>query len=315
MFISSCSGETENTDINASERETELYSVADFDNSNNISELKYDLNIIYKTIGERDLKLDIFYPVNKIHEKSPVIIGFHGGGWVAGDKSQILYIYSPVIEKLRENGYTVVTAQYRLASGSNSNPENNFPAQIQDCIDSILYLKNNAEKYGVDIDSVGVMGYSAGAHLAMLASYAMSEFSVTGETVDIKYCVSAAGPSKFYGDEAEKYPVTTLNLLEALFGGKYTPENNNYITGSPYYYIGNTQSKTPLLLIHDENDRVVPFSQSEIMFEKAEEVNIPRELLILNGVWHSIDFSMGYSMSPPAGECIDIILDFIYKYS
>ena len=56
-----------------------------------------DLNVAYKTVpsadGERDLKIDIYYPTNHVYEKSPLIIGFHGGGWIAGDKSQIIFIY------------------------------------------------------------------------------------------------------------------------------------------------------------------------------------------------------------------------------
>jgi acetyl esterase/lipase len=273
----------------------------------------HDLNVVYKTAptvhGERDLHIDIFYPENIIYEKSPLLIGFHGGGWIAGDRLQIMYIFAPVIEKLRANGYIVATVEYRMASDAVY-----FPAQIEDCIDAILYLKNNAGKYNINIDSIGLIGYSAGAQLAMLASYAMAEFSVSGETADIKYCLSFAGPAKFYGSEFSEYSRSTAALIEIMIGGTYDEKESEYMRSSPYYHIGGTV-KVPLFLAHDEQDGVVPFSQSRAMYDKAAEAGIPGEFLRLRGFYHQIDLNHIHRTTPPVGEAVDSILDFIYKYS
>jgi len=277
------------------------------------------LNVVYKIVpydngtGTTELKMDIFYPTSDKYDKSPVVVGFHGGGWLAGDKSQITYIFSPVISKLRENGYTVATVQYRYATDTVY-----FPAQAEDCADAILFLKNNCEKYNIDTDSIGVLGYSAGAHLAMISSYAMGYFSSAEETADIKYCVSCAGPTKMYGEEPDKYPRNTLYLLENLFHGTYPEKEETYKKGSPYFYIAGESDeikKVPLLLVHDEKDDVVPFEQSQVMFDKASEAGIPCELLVLHGVRHNIDFGMDYMISPSSSEAVDVILNFIYKYS
>ena len=283
--------------------------------------MPHSLNVVYKTApidnGKAKLQMDIYYPTNQKYDKSPLVVGFHGGGWIAGDRSQIMYIYAPVISELLANGYTVATVQYRYANNSFF-----FPSPLEDCIDAILYLKKNSRKYNIDTESIGVMGYSAGAQLAMLSSYAMKEFSTTGETVDIKYCISSAGPSKMYGNEHKSYTKSTRHLLENLFNGKYAAKVETYKKGSPYFYLDSIENpdadktpKVPLLLIQDTTDDVVPFEQSQVMFDKAAEIGMPCELIVLSGVGHNIDFVFGYMVSPTNEEAVGMILDFIYKYS
>ncbi|MCL2159028.1 MAG: alpha/beta hydrolase, partial [Oscillospiraceae bacterium] len=233
------------------------------------------------------------------YENSPLIVAFHGGGWVSGDRSQILYIFAPIIKELRENGYAIATVQYSYAQ------DRPFPAQLQDCENAIKYLCENAEYYNIDINSIGVLGYSAGAQLAMLSSYATAE--------NIKYCVSFAGPSKLYGEELYEYSGGIRYVLEWLFDGPYEKNEAAYMAGSPYFYldhIDENANKAPLLLVHDERDDVVPFSQSQLMYEKAIETGISCELIKLSGVYHQIDFNF-YGLENEA----EAVLDFIYKYS
>ena len=270
----------------------------------------YDLDEIYD--GENGLAFDIFYPTAAIYEKSPLVVAFHGGGWVAGDKSQIMYIFAPIVEDLLKNGYAVATVQYRFAQAAA------FPAQLRDCANAIQHMADNAEKYNIDTNSIGVMGYSAGAQLAMLLSYvpARSGLPLYGReySFDIKHCVSFAGPSKLYGAELEEYSGNIKYLLEWLFGGEYEKKESEYISGSPYFYITGETKKTPLLLAHDEADGVVPFSQSRAMQKKALEEKIPCELLALSGFGHQIDFASPY-MDPKSGAAIEAILGFIYENS
>jgi dipeptidyl aminopeptidase/acylaminoacyl peptidase len=114
-----------------------------------------------------------------------------------------------------------------------------------------------------------------------------------------------------YDDDAEKYPYSTLYLLENLFQGSYEEKPEEYKKGSPYYYIDSAK-KTPLLLVQDEQDDVVPFSQAQAMFDRFSELNIPCELVALQGVRHQIDFR-GLS-NPSISEALDKILEFIEKY-
>lgn len=188
--------------------------------------------------------------------------------------------------------------------------------QELDIVYTRLYLYENCEKYNIDTDSIGIMGYSAGAHLAMLYSYTPNE---TKDVMNIKYCLSFAGPTKFYGEELQDFSPETIGLIENLFGGTCENEEKEreYMQGSPYAYIDylkdleDWENKVPLLLAHDETDDVVPFSQSQIIYDKATEAGIECQLLKLRGFGHQINFN-NYSKND---ETVRTILDFIYKYS
>ncbi|MCL1858356.1 MAG: alpha/beta hydrolase [Oscillospiraceae bacterium] len=264
-----------------------------------------ELGVVYVR-NDSNLKMDIYYPtkIKNIDDKYKLIMMLHGGGWIAGDKTQPMYMFKPIIDELRENGYIVVMPQYSYALN-----ENNLYGILGDINIAFLYLYENREKYNIDLDSIGIMGYSAGAHLAMLHSYIPNE---TKDFMDIKYCLSFAGPSKFYGDELFEYPETTLYLIENLFNGTYEEKEEEYIQGSPYAYLEFYEyiEKVPLLFIHDEYDNVVPFNQSQVMCDKAVELGIDCELIKLNGFYHQIDFNYYKN-----DEIINTILDFIYKYS
>ncbi|MCL2098868.1 MAG: alpha/beta hydrolase [Oscillospiraceae bacterium] len=262
-----------------------------------------DLNVIYKTSDGQELYFDIFFPTVQKYEKTPLLAAFHGGGWLAGNKMQIMRLYSPLAEILREAGYAVAAVEYRLAAGGVV-----FPAPFIDSADFIRYIKENADTYNIDPENIGVLGYSAGAHLAMLTSYAAAD-------LDIRYCISFAGPAKLYGEDAASVPPMTMFLLENLFGGRYPENEELYKSGSPYFYLsGAEHKKTPLLLLHDRTDDVVPFVQSEVMLDKTAELGIESELLEIRGVGHDIEFISGRMNEPSEEEAMRVILNFIYKF-
>ena len=259
------------------------------------------MNRVYKTVGGLNLRFDIFFPTVKKFERAPLAVGFHGGGWTAGDKSDITRGFAPLIAELRANGYAVATVQYRLANP----PGVVFPAPFDDAAAFIGYIKENAGVYNIDRENIGVFGFSAGAHLAMLIAYA-TDF-------DITYCISFAGPAKLHGGDPASYPRETMFLVENLFGGAYGELPELYRAGSPFYYLESAEHRqTPLMLVHDRTDIVVPFSQSEIMFEKARSLGIESELLELRGVGHDIDFNNANMRERE--EVMSAVLNFIYKF-
>lgn len=271
-------------------------------------------DIVYKTAitdnGMTNLKLDIYYPTTRIYYNSPTIVTFHGGAWVSGDKSDIVNSFSPLFDRLRENGYIVVTVQYRFASDAVY-----FPANLEDCIDAILFLAENKDKYNIDPNAIGVAGYSAGAHLAMMCSYAMKEFSATGKYIDLNYCVSFAGPTKMYDDDTSAYSQSILYMLKSLFNGTYEEKTDDYRLGSPYNYL-NKDTQTPLMLIQGDRDDIVPYSQSQIMYEQLNNFGLPCEYITLKNMTHNINLNYAEMFSSPTrDELVDSVESFIYKYT
>lgn len=91
----------------------------------------------------------------------PVIVFFHGGGWVVCD----LDTHDGICRQLaQDNGMVVVSVDYRLA------PEHKYPAAAEDCYDTTLWVWENAAELGVDPDKVIVGGDSAGGNLAAVTT-------------------------------------------------------------------------------------------------------------------------------------------------
>lgn len=321
LFLSACGdnseAETEQETELSSETEETTEPVTEAPTEPPITQYKSDelilYDVVYKTAPDEnhdalDLRLDIYYPTNRVYKKNPVVFILYGGGWINGDKSSMPISYKPLFSQLRAEGYAIVTAQYRYAS-----PKYYFPSNLEDCIDSVLFFKEH-EEYDIDINRAGIMGYSAGAHLAMMTTYAMKEFSVSGDFIEMNYCISVSGPTKMYDDDANKYSKATLILLEYLFNGLYSEKPEEYKLGSPYYYMNDSQT-TPLMLVQGDQDDVVPYEQSKIMFDKATECGVPAELLTLEGVGHTVNIVQGINKNPTDNQLKDKIFDFIMSHT
>lgn len=93
----------------------------------------------------------------------PVIVYFHGGGWVIAN----LDVYDASARALaRSTGAIVVSASYRQA------PEHKFPAAHEDAIAAYRWALANAQSWGGDASRVAVAGESAGGNLALNVSMA-----------------------------------------------------------------------------------------------------------------------------------------------
>ena len=106
------------------------------------------------------LALDVIRPDDG--ELRPAVLCLHGGFWVKGTRKNI----RPLAEEFAKRGYVGVASSYRLTGVAP------YPAQIDDTRAAIRYLRENAAKYGIDPDRIGVTGSSAGGFLAVLAATA-----------------------------------------------------------------------------------------------------------------------------------------------
>lgn len=110
----------------------------------------------YGTIGLRR-----YLPADASDGPQPVIMFFHGGGWVAGD----LDSHDSICRHIAAlTGFQVIAVDYRLA------PEHPFPAAFEDAIDAHRMVLERAERWNLDISRIAVMGDGTGGTLAALVS-------------------------------------------------------------------------------------------------------------------------------------------------
>jgi len=91
----------------------------------------------------------------------PVLVYFHGGGWVIGD----LDTHDTLCRQLSNaSGCAVVAVDYSMG------PENRFPAAVDDCLAATRWVQGNAASLGLDASRMAVGGDSAGGNLATVVS-------------------------------------------------------------------------------------------------------------------------------------------------
>jgi acetyl esterase/lipase len=113
-----------------------------------------------------ELPLRIYRPRVPGGEALPVVVNFHGGGWVSGDARQSEWWCAGVAAGARA---VVVSVEYRLA------PEHPFPTPVEDCYAATKWVAEHGAELGVDGSRLAVMGDSAGGNLAAVVCVAARE--------------------------------------------------------------------------------------------------------------------------------------------
>ena len=119
------------------------------------------------------IPLRLYAPVSRQAQKGllPVLVYFHGGGWVIGD----LDTHDTLCRQLaNEAGCAVVSVDYRMG------PEHPFPAAVDDCVAATRWIAYQAEALGLDAARIAVGGDSAGGNLAAVVSLAARDAGKEG---------------------------------------------------------------------------------------------------------------------------------------
>lgn len=115
---------------------------------------------VYKQVGQRALRVWVLPAQNRSDTKgAPVVVFFHGGGWVSGPVSQ----FNRQAEYLASRGLTAVQVEYRFVQ---MNSDEVIAAPIEDARSSIRWLRSHHVLLGIDPSRIAAAGGSAGGHLA-----------------------------------------------------------------------------------------------------------------------------------------------------
>ncbi|OGN45422.1 MAG: alpha/beta hydrolase [Caulobacterales bacterium RIFCSPHIGHO2_01_FULL_67_30] len=117
----------------------------------------------------------------------PVLVFFYGGGWDSGSRD----LYGWAAQALAAQGFVVALPDYRVV------PQVVFPAFIEDAAVATAKAADVAAAYGGDPERLGVLGHSAGAHLALMISLDRRYMQAVDRPGLIRAAAGLAGPYDF----------------------------------------------------------------------------------------------------------------------
>lgn len=132
-------------------------------------------------------RMDVLAPTAVPDRPWPVLVFFYGGGWDSGSRAH----YGWAAHALAARGFVVAVPDYRLV------PTVRFPGFIEDAAAATARAGQLAGTWGGDPDRLGVIGHSAGAHLATMIALDRRYMAAAGAPGLIKAAAGLAGPYDF----------------------------------------------------------------------------------------------------------------------
>lgn len=212
------------------------------------AKMEPDRKILYKTVGDRELYLNLFDPTGfNPTDKRPAYVAIHGGGWT-GMNPRYFYPFADHFAKL---GMVGVSIEYRLASKARR-------TTVFDCVkdarSAMRYIRSHAAELGIHPDKIVVAGGSAGGHLASSTSLFPNVNEVTD---DLGVSPEAAAMILYY-------PVIDTSAKgygQKKIGDRWKELSpvDNVRPGLP-----------PTLLLHGTGDTVTPFPGAKLFTERMK---------------------------------------------
>ncbi len=225
--------------------------------------------------GHKRQKLDLYIPKQAVGPL-PVIVWIHPGAWMFGGKEECPAI--PFVGK----GYAVASINHRYSTQAP------FPAQIEDCKAAIRWLRANAKTYNLDPARFGVWGASSGGHLAAL-------IGTSGDAKDLEGTLGELGPSSRVQAAVDWFGPTDIAKMggghdqsdspeSILLGGPVPKNNDKAERANPITYV--SKDAPPFLIMHGDRDNMVPFHQSELLYEALKKAGVDATLKPVKGAGH-----------------------------
>jgi len=219
------------------------------------------------------LKLDLYRPSAKPSAPMPLVIWVHGGGWRNGSKANCPAAW------LATKGYAVASLDFRLL------PEHPWPAQIEDPVAALRWLRQESGKYGFDAERSAAMGGSSGGHVVAL----WGTLSLPASD-KVKAVVDLYGPTDLLTMPpnvlSEKR--TRAELAKAngalLLGGVVMDQPEKAKAVSALHQV--SKDDVPFLILHGTADPGVPVDQSERLHAALKAAGVESTLKLLPGAGH-----------------------------
>jgi acetyl esterase/lipase len=262
--------------------------------SGSTDSVRIERNVEFLAPG-RSEKADLYWPATNTTRLRPAVVIIHGGGWTGGkrDAGRELNIG----KTLALHGYLGMSIDYALATKTNPT----WPRNLCDCKTAVRWLRKNAERLQIDPNRIGVIGGSAGGHLA-----AMVTLTTPSDGLD---------PKEPYGQFSchvscgvDLYGITDFPTYHdvTMLGKTFAEAPDLYRLASPVTYV--RSNSPPMLILHGTADTTVDLKQSQLLAETLKKAGVEHELVIVPGAPHTFD------LQPKQQDLRPVVLKFFDKH-
>ena len=219
------------------------------------------------------------FPADPARAVGTAVIMCPGGGYV---RLAITKEGNGFARILNDIGVTVFILKYRMA-------EYGHPAPLQDVLRSVRLVRSRAAEFGIDPHRIGVMGSSAGGHLA--ASAATLFDAPEGKTGAALDAVSARPDfvSLMYPVITMKPPFAHMGSRKALLGA----EPSDALVERMSVELQVTAATPPVFMVHTGEDTSVPLENSILFFQALRKAGVPAELHLFEKGAHGFGTAAG----------------------
>jgi acetyl esterase/lipase len=181
-----------------------------------------------------------------------------------------------IAKKFAEIGVTAFVLKYRLPNDTIMVDKKLAP--LQDALQAIYLVRKNANIWGIQENRIGIMGFSAGGHLASSLSVHYNDMKIENqEDISLKPDFSVLiYPVISFGT------VTHAGSVKRLLGDEPTQAQRTYFSNQNHV---NSQTP-PAFLVHATNDLTVPVKNSLMYYENLTKVKVPAEIHIYQAGGH-----------------------------
>jgi acetyl esterase/lipase len=219
----------------------------------------------------------------------PVLAAVPGGAWLRGDRAGLKHWGA----YLAAQGFAVFSIDYRRSTAGPI-----FPQNVRDVAAAVRFLDAEAERLGLDRSRLGLLGASAGAHLAALATLAADTPLVgggypkdvgAGRPIRPRVLVTVYGVfdlvAHWRADSLKPKPPEG-DVTVRMLGAEPGADPDLYHAASPTAYVATAAARPPTLVIWGDHDTDVLPAQSQAFAATLARAGVEVQTLVVEGAGH-----------------------------
>ena len=240
----------------------------------------FQRDIVFAETEESELRLSLALPAQG-NGPFPVILFFPVSVW----KLPARNFFEMDMMNAACRGYAAASFECRQCvmdeSGVN---RHGFPAQLYDAKAAVRWIRANAERYGFDAGHIGAVGYSTGAHLALLTAFTNGIKEYEGSLGDTEHSSALQAVVNFLGPvELELFYRETMrhNTIHNLMGGGPDEFPEKYLEAAPLHYVG--AESPPVYSVYGELNQSLTPKHGELLDRRMKDAGVSHNLVIKLG--------------------------------